>query len=150
MKKVLLTGCLAFAVLSCNTLQKPAPSEQNSIAKLSDAQLLDKVQQQSLKYFWEYAEPNSMLGRERYHEDNIYPHNDKHVVTTGGSGFGLATILVGVERGFVPRKEAVKRLNTMMDFLAKADRYKGVWSHWINGETGKTVPFGKKIMEEIW
>jgi hypothetical protein len=32
----------------------------------------------------------------------------------------------------------------MMDFLAKADRHKGAWSHWINGETGKTVPFGKK------
>ena len=32
----------------------------------------------------------------------------------------------------------------MADFLAKADRHHGAWSHWINGETGNTVPFGKK------
>ncbi|MCY1692776.1 hypothetical protein OVA29_21940 [Exiguobacterium sp. SL14] len=73
-------------------------------SNITDEQLMDKVQKDALKYFWDYAEPNSMLGRERYHEDNIYPDNDKHVVTTGGSGFGLATILVGVERGFIPEK----------------------------------------------
>lgn len=117
---------------------------------ITDEQLMDRVQKDALKYFWDYAEPNSKLGRERYHEDNIYPDNDKHVITTGGSGFGLATVLVGVERGFVPRREAVKRLTVMMDFLAKADRHKGAWSHWINGETGKTVPFGKKTMVETW
>lgn len=92
---------------------------------ITDEQLMDRVQKDALKYFWDYAEPNSKLGRERYHEDNIYPDNDKHVITTGGSGFGLATVLVGVERGFVPRREAVKRLTVMMDFLAKADRHKG-------------------------
>jgi hypothetical protein len=39
--------------------------------------------------------------------------------------------------GFYSRKEAVKRLTTMMNFLEKADRFHGAWSHWINGETGK-------------
>ena len=112
--------------------------------KTSDSELLCKAQRDALKYFWDYAEPNSLLARERYHEDGIYPQNDKNVVTTGGSGFGLATILVGINRGFVPRAEGVQRLSHIMDFLAKADRYKGAWSHWMNGETGKTVPFGKK------
>ncbi len=32
----------------------------------------------------------------------------------------------------------------IIDFLAKADRFHGAWPHWINGETGKVVPFGKK------
>ena len=111
---------------------------------VSDEQLMDQVQRETLKYFWDFAEPNSKLGRERYHEDNIYPRNDKNVITTGGSGFGLMTILVGVERNFIPRKEAVERLTRMADFLKSADRHHGAWSHWINGETGKTVPFGKK------
>ena len=70
--------------------------------------------------------------------------NDAHVITTGGSGFGLMTILVGVERGFVQRKEAVKRLTHIADFLAKADRHHGAWSHWIDGRTGKTVSFGAR------
>jgi hypothetical protein len=71
------------------------------------------------------------------------------VVTTGGSGFGLMTILVGVDRKYIPRREAVKRLIHIADFLEKADRFHGAWSHWINGETGKVVPFGKRITAEI-
>lgn len=149
MKRILLSAGVTslFFVSSCKNSQisKQSDTKVQAVSNtMTDEQLMDKVQKDALKYFWEYAEPNSKLGRERYHEDNIYPDNDKHVITTGGSGFGLATILVGVERGFIPRKDAVKRLTTMMDFLAKADRHKGAWSHWINGETGKTVPFGKK------
>ena len=40
---------------------------------LSRDALLDTVQQQTLKYFWDYAEPNSGMARERYHPDGIYP-----------------------------------------------------------------------------
>lgn len=129
--------------LSCSNLQK-ATAESALKLTPADEQLMNKVQQDALKYFWDFAEPNSMLGRERYHEDGIYPQNDKNVITTGGSGFGLMTILVGVERNFIPRKEAVKRLTVIADFLEKADRHHGAWSHWIDGETGKTVPFGTK------
>jgi hypothetical protein len=107
---------------------------------LTDEQLLDKVQQEALKYFWEYAETNSKLARERYHTDN--PSLDANLVTTGGSGFGLMTILVGIERGFVPREEAVTRLTTALNFLENADRFHGAWPHWINGPDGHVVPFG--------
>ena len=143
MKKLTTITILAFALSSCST-QNATKEKTQTNSKLSNEQLMDKVQKDALKYFWEFAEPNSLLGRERYHEDEVYPDKDKHVITTGGSGFGLATILVGVERGFIPRKEAVKRLTKMMDFLEKSDRFHGAWSHWINGETGKVVPFGKK------
>lgn len=132
-------------LLSCKSQQLPTSvTEASQTQNLTDDQLMDKVQQETLKYFWDFAEPSSMMGRERYHEDNIYPDNDKNVVTTGGSGFGLMTILVGVNRNFIPRKEAVDRLTTIADFLSEADRHHGAWSHWINGETGETVPFGKK------
>lgn len=140
----ILTVSVLFSCKNSQIAKQDVSKNQAVNTNITDEQLMDRVQKDALKYFWDYAEPKSMLGRERYHEDNIYPDNDKHVVTTGGSGFGLATLLVGVERGFIPRKEAVKRLTHMMDFLAKADRHKGAWSHWINGETGKTVPFGKK------
>ena len=133
----LLTSCKSKPLTENKTSEKPK-------SELTDNQLMDKVQSDALKYFWDFAEPNSFLGRERYHEDNIYPDNDKHVITTGGSGFGLMTILVGVDRKFIPRQEAVKRLTHIADFLEKADRFHGAWPHWINGETGKVVPFGKK------
>jgi hypothetical protein len=146
MKNLLAISILSVtALVACQNVQSAKSNEANSVSKnISDNQLMDKVQNDALRYFWDFAEPHSLLGRERYHEDNIYPDNDKHVVTTGGSGFGLMTILVGVDRKFIPRKEAVQRLTHIADFLDKADRFHGAWSHWINGETGKVVPFGKK------
>ncbi|WP_235829029.1 glucoamylase family protein [Flavobacterium stagni] len=106
----------------------------------TDTELLDKVQQDALKYFWEYAETNSKLARERYHTDN--PSFESNIVTTGGSGFGLMTIVAGVNRGFINRTEAVNRLTTALNFLENADRFHGAWSHWIDGNTGHVIPFG--------
>ncbi|WP_138433701.1 glucoamylase family protein [Winogradskyella algicola] len=112
--------------------------------ELSNDQLLDTIQFQTFNYFWEGAEQNSGLARERLHMDNTYPTSPKNTVTTGGSGFGLMAILVGVERGWVTREQALKRYTKIVNFLEKADRFHGAWSHWINGETGKVYPFGKK------
>lgn len=112
--------------------------------KLSDEELMDIVQRQTLKYFWDFAEPNSGMARERYHPDGVYPKNDSHVVTTGGSGFGLMAIVTGMERKFIPRDSAVARLEKIADFLNTAERFHGVWPHWINGETGETQAFSAK------
>ncbi len=131
---------IQFFLVSCscsNQANSPKPEE---VIPLTDEQLLDLSQKDALKYFWDYAETNSKLARERYHQDE--PYVDANVVTTGGSGFGLMTILVGVQRGFVNREEAVTRLNTALTFLQNADRFHGAWSHWINGSTGRVIPFG--------
>jgi hypothetical protein len=84
------------------------------------------------------------MARERFHVDDIYPENDMNVVTTGGSGFGVMAILVGIERGFITRGEAYSRFFRIVDFLKKSDRFHGAWSHWIYGETGKVRPFSPK------
>jgi hypothetical protein len=52
------------------------------------------------------------------------------------------TIIAGVDRGFVPRAEAVSRLTTAMNFLEKAERFHG--GHWMNGNDGKVIPFRYK------
>lgn len=133
----------------CNNKSNDTAKEQDDLQQeeelqLNDNQLLDTVQYQTFQYFWEGAEPNSGLARERIHLDGIYPENDQNVVTVGGSGFGLMAILVGVERGFISREEAVSRYRKVVDFLSKADRYHGAWPHWLYGETGKTKPFSPK------
>lgn len=138
-----------FSILSCSDAAKPAsitkpipPIPPVVTTILTDEQVLDQVQKDAIKYFWEYAEPNSKLARERYHTDD--PGNDANIVTTGGSGFGLMTLIVGIERGFIPRAEAVSRLKIALNFLEKADRFHGAWPHWMNGATGKVIPFGTK------
>ncbi|MBL0182649.1 MAG: beta-glucosidase [Chitinophagaceae bacterium] len=126
---------------ACNSGEK-ATAQQG--AALADTALFRLVQQQTFQYFWDGAEPMSGLGRERFHVDNNYPANDKNVVTSGGSGFGVMAIIVGIERGFVTREEGRKHLEKIVHFLETADRFHGAWPHWWNGETGKVVPFGRK------
>jgi hypothetical protein len=111
--------------------------------QLTDEELLDKVQYATFQYFWDGAEPNSGMARERYHVDGEYPQDDKNVVTAGGSGFGLMAIIVGAERGFITRDEAVDRFERIVGFLEEADRFNGLWPHWMYGETGDVRPFSQ-------
>lgn len=104
---------------------------------ISNDSLLTLVQKQTFKYFWDYAHPVSGLARER--------HGSGETVTSGGSGFGVMTIPVAIERGFITRQQGYERMNTIVNFLnTNADRFHGVFSHWLNGTTGKVQPFSTK------
>jgi len=105
--------------------------------EISDEELLTLVQKQTFKYFWDFAHPVSGLSRER--------NTSGSTVASGASGFGLMTIPVGIERGFISRAQGVERLSTMINFLGdKAERFHGAWSHWLHGETGAAKPFSQK------
>ncbi|KUY27411.1 glucoamylase family protein [Elizabethkingia ursingii] len=144
MFKNILIFTLAIAGITCSSQSPVRENKKPDTKKLTDDQLLDKVQRQTFRYFWDFAEPHSGMARERYHPDGNYPDRDANIVTTGGSGFGLMSIISATNRGYIKRKDAVERLNKIADFLAKADRFHGAWSHWIDGETGKVKPFGTK------
>jgi hypothetical protein len=106
---------------------------------MTDEQLLTSVQEAVFRYFWDYGHPVSGLTREGYKLGH-----STDTCTSGGTGMGLMAICIGVERGFVTRAEAAKRILKILMFLEeKANRYHGAWSHWINGATGQTKPFSK-------
>ena len=130
---------LATFILGCGTQQQQTTEEAAST--ISDDSLLTLVQYKTFQYFWDGAEPTSGAARERYHSDNIYPENDKHIITSGGTGFGVMAILVGIERKFITRQQGLERLTKLVTWLETADRFHGVWPHWLNGETGKVKPF---------
>ncbi len=76
MKKTLFSIAVTalFFTYSCknNQLANHETAQNTTIkSSMTDEQLMDKVQKDALKYFWDYAEPNSFMGRERYHEDNV-------------------------------------------------------------------------------
>src|SRR5690554_5445228 len=133
---------IPFLGQSQTTQQWTAIPEAKGIDKsLSDEQLLELVQKQSFRYFWDFAHPVSGLARERNNESF---HTSSDVVTIGGSGFGVMAIIVAADRKWIPREEAVARLNQIVDFLRTADSYYGMWAHWLNGSTGETVPFSRR------
>ncbi len=107
---------------------------------LTDNELLDLVQERTFKYFWDFAEPNSGMARERS-QDDAYGGQGNDIVTTGGTGFGLASFPTAVERGWITRDEATERLIKILDFLDSAPKYHGAFSHWYLGSTAQTRPF---------
>lgn len=104
---------------------------------ISDDALLTLVQQQTFKYFWDFAHPVSGLARER--------NTSGDVVTMGGSGFGVMAIVSGIHRSFITRQQGLARMQTIVGFLKNnAQKFKGAFPHWMNGITGAVVPFSTK------
>ena len=102
---------------------------------ITDAELLTKVQQQTFKYFWDFAHPVSGLAR----EGSKHPGN---IATIGGSGFGIMALLVGIERGFITKAQGLQRLQTIVEFLKNtAQTFHGAFPHWLDGATGVIIPF---------
>lgn len=111
----------------------PSPVVSAIPREMTDDELLTSVQEATFRYFWDYAHPASGLAREG---------TDRAECTIGGTGFGLMALVVGAERGFEPRGAVAQRVSTVVTFLEdKAQRFHGVWSHWVDGETGAVLPF---------
>ncbi len=104
---------------------------------MTDDEWLDMVQMASFRFFYDFGHPVSGLALERF------PVDFDDVVTSGGTGFGLMGFPVAVERGWITRNEALERIQKMVTFLGKADRFHGAWSHWLTGTDGKAYPFSK-------
>jgi len=104
---------------------------------VSDDALLDKIQQQTFRYFWDFGHPVSGLARER--------NSSGETVTSGGSGFGIMAILAGISRNFVTRMQGLARMQTITGFLKNtAQKFHGAFPHWLNGSTGVVIPFSQK------
>lgn len=111
-------------------------SVSSSTHFMNNDEFLDMVQKATFRFFWDYGHPVSGLARDRL--------GGGETVTIGGSGFGVMAILVGIERGYISREQGVQRILKILNFLStKADRFHGVFSHWLNGTSGEVIPFSQ-------
>ncbi|WP_298247658.1 glucoamylase family protein [uncultured Christiangramia sp.] len=120
----------------------PTDDDVAEVPSLTDEELLDMVQETTFTYFWDFAEPNSGMARERS-QDNAYGGDAPNIVTTGGTGFGLASFPAAVERGWISKTEAQDRIIKILDFLETVPTYHGAFSHWYMGNTAQTRTFGE-------
>jgi hypothetical protein len=112
----------------------PSPASHGHTRALTDDELVTMVQEACFRFYWECAHPIAGLAPE------VWP-GDPNLLALGGNGFGVMALLVAAERQFVTRNEATARILKIVRFLAKADRFHGVWPHFLNGNTGKAIPF---------
>ena len=101
--------------------------------EMTDDELLTMVQEANFRYYWEGAHPMAGMSLE-----NI-PGDDR-IVALGASGFGIMSLLVGVERGFITRQQGAERMTKIVSFLERVPRYHGAWAHFLNGDTAQTLP----------
>ncbi|WP_222535784.1 glucoamylase family protein [Pedobacter polysacchareus] len=114
-----------------------AVDEADKFPVIAEDALLDLVQKQTFKYFWDFAHPESGLARER--------NTSADIVTSGGSGFGMMALVTGIHRNFISRDQGLERMQKIVAFLKnKAQRFHGAYPHWMNGNTGAVVPFSPK------
>src|ERR1700752_2770250 len=137
MKRILLTPFLLLIAICCFA-QKTQKNTSTGIKpvgiikNLTDSALLDVVQRQTFRYFWDFGHPVSGLARER---SNVAYDYGNETVTTGGSGFGIMALIVADHRKWITHEQAVDRMLKILNFLYKADAYHGVFPHWLNGAT---------------
>lgn len=103
-----------------------------STRELSDDELLTMLQEACFRYYWEGGQ--SVAGATL---ENI-PGDDR-IVATGATGFGVMALIAGVDRGFITRDQGMQRLTQILNFLEKAPRYHGAWSHFMNGYTSQSM-----------
>jgi len=109
------------------------------IRGLDDAALRDRVAQATVIHFTDWSHPASGMARERSGGGAAYDIED--TVTTGGTGFGIMAQLVAAERGWRRAEEIEERLRRITGFLEKADRFDGVFPHFLSGATGRVRAF---------
>ncbi|MBS9461086.1 beta-glucosidase [Flagellimonas sp. 389] len=152
MVKKLYILCALFILCGCSsndetdevsTIDHPTepvdPVTEPEPEPIPDKELMDLVQELTFKYFWDFADADSGAARERYHPSE--PGLGEGTVAIGGTGFGLMSILVGIERNLISREEGLQRLEQIVAFLETSDRFHGAWPHWLSGSTGKVIPF---------
>lgn len=128
-------------VISINGVSQNIKTAVARPLHLADTALLELVQKQTFRYFWDFAHPVSGMARERSNKTEEYGWE---TTTTGGTGFGIMATIVAVERKWITRDTAIRHLLKMLYFLRKADKFHGAFPHWLNGETGKVIPFSPK------
>ncbi|WP_337880072.1 glucoamylase family protein [Rheinheimera sp.] len=128
---------LTYRLLSADGTQ-PLATASTQTRDFSDEELLEMIQRYSFRYFWDYADPQTGWARER-----IPNPIDGDIITSGGTGFGIAAVITGAERGWISREQAVERLLKLTASLKKLERFQGMWAHWYHHQSHKAYNFSK-------
>jgi hypothetical protein len=99
---------------------------------------LDEIQKRAILYFWEQANPENGLIKDRSTADS-----PSSIATVG---FGLTALIIGVERGWLSKDEVYSRiLTTLRFFKDTAQEEHGFFYHFLDMKAGKRYrwPDGK-------
>jgi hypothetical protein len=115
------------------TLDVPPNAAESSAA----GPLLETLERKAFDYFWQEADPKSGLVKDR--ASNAVP-DDYTVASLAATGFGLAALPVGVERGWITRAQGQERARTTLRFARDRLAHQHGWLyHFVDFRTGQRV-----------
>jgi hypothetical protein len=115
----------------------PPPPTIPSALSAEDDQFLNELEQASFLFFWEQANPQTGLIKDRA---NVRTKDTGIVASIASTGFGLTAICIAEKRGFIPRNEARLRVvNTLQFIWKKLPTHRGFFYHFADINTGERI-----------
>src|SRR5215472_11793490 len=119
--------------IGTNRLLKAANTEPDQI----NEQLLDEIERRACRYFYEMADPNTGLVRDRADTDETYTPS---VASIAATGFGLSALAIAASRRYIEARDAQSRVRTTLKFLCEqAAQEHGFLYHFLDSATGKRI-----------
>ena len=116
---------------------RPAAPPEPTALSPDDDKFLDGLIQANFLFFWEQANPQTGLVKDRC---NVVAKDTSLAASIASTGFGLTAICIGEKRGFVSRSEARLRVVQALSFLwHKLPTHRGFFYHFANINTGERM-----------
>src|SRR5579862_8045048 len=120
------------------TAPATAPGSATSFALSSeDARFLEEMEKANFQFFWDQANPENGLIRDRA---DVHTDKNNTVASIAGTGFGLTALCIAQANGWVSLRDARVRAIALLRCLArKMPTHRGFFYHWADLKTGERV-----------
>lgn len=130
----MIGAVLAATVSLATTPGNVSPAWQDLPAE--DVAILDDLQKRAVDFFWRESHPETGLTKDR--AANYADRDDFNVSSVASVGFAMIAYPLGVERGWLPRDEALARTRRTIRTMVETVEHKNGFSyHFVNWATGK-------------
>jgi hypothetical protein len=138
-------GCISLATLgilpagatfNSELVNSDLGPDSTSLSLLDDP-LLEELERANFRFFWEQANPETGLVRDRF---NVRQPGKNELASIAATGFGLTALCIGEKREFISRLEGQRRVLNTLRFLWKTlPHHRGFFYHWANMNTGQRI-----------
>jgi hypothetical protein len=103
---------------------------------LTDDQFLDQMQQAAFQFYWERAGASSGQVMDRAYASGAA--DSRTVSSISATGFGLAALCIGAQRGYMPASQIQSRVLTTLNFIwTQLAQQNGFFYHFVDMNTGQ-------------
>ncbi len=135
-------SALASPVSPAHAVDKPIPPPpfkvmmQTPVDPTPDA-LRDALAHGAFAFLWNESDPRTGLTKDRANNDPAKGADTHTVASVASTGYALAALPIGVERGWISRKDGEARaLTTLRWFRDNQPNEHGFYYHFVNWRTG--------------